>query len=133
MSIDNLGYTKTLEDIASLEEAQEKVQAALKENGFGVISEIDLQATMKEKLGKDVKPYKILGACNPKMAHKALSMDQYLGLMLPCNVIVFENDDQTFTVSFAKPKEMFKLVDKSEMAAVSEEVDAMIRAAFELL
>jgi len=133
MSIDNLGYTKTLEDIASLEEAQEKVQAALKENGFGVISEIDLQATMKEKLGKDVKPYKILGACNPKMAHKALSMDQYLGLMLPCNVIVFENDDQTFTVSFAKPKEMFKLVDKSEMAAVAEEVDAMIRAAFELL
>ena len=85
------------------DQAVEQTVAALKEQGFGVLTEIDVQATLKKKLDVDFQRYVILGACNPPLAHKALSADLTVGLMLPCNVVVYENLDGTSTVSALNP------------------------------
>lgn len=133
MDSSKLGYTKTLTGVTDLATAQDQVTEALKQNGFGVITEIDVTATVKQKLDLDVRPYKILGACNPKLAHEALEFDPYIGLLLPCNVILFENAEGDFVVSFAKPTKLFTLVERPEMASVAEQVDGMIARAFEAL
>jgi len=104
----------------------------LKAEGFGVLTEIDVKATLKKKLDVDFRPYKILGACNPPLAHKALQGEPLIGLLLPCNVVVFEEDGDA-VVSFVNPKEMFKVVENAELQAVAEEVDAKMRRAFEAL
>jgi len=88
------------------EEAVEKVIAALKEQGFGVLTIIDVKATMKEKLGEDFRPYVILGACNPPLAHKALVTDPVVGVMLPCNVTVEENPQGGAITRIANPEVM---------------------------
>jgi uncharacterized protein (DUF302 family) len=88
------------------EEAVEKVIAALKEEGFGVLTRIDVRATLKEKLGEDFRPYVILGACNPPLAHRALSQDAVVGLMLPCNVTVEQDPDGGSTARIATPEMM---------------------------
>ena len=126
------GYTKTLRDV-SFEAALERVTAALKEEGFGVLTEIDVKATLKKKLDVDFRNYKILGACNPPLAHKALSGEPLVGLLLPCNVTVFEEDDGTINVSFIKPSEMFKIVDNPQVAPIAKEVDAKLIRAMEKL
>jgi uncharacterized protein (DUF302 family) len=133
MDSSKLGYTKTLSGVTDLATAQEKATEALKQNGFGIITEIDVEGTVKAKLDIEIRPYKILGACNPKLAHQALAFDPYVGLLLPCNVIVFENPMGEYVVSFAKPTELFTLVDRPEMAGIAEQVDGMIAAAFEAL
>lgn len=133
MRSNGLGYTKKLTHITDLDAAQGAVTAALSEAGFGVITEIDVQATVLAKLGLDMRPYKILGACNPGMAHRALEADAFIGLLLPCNVILFEDDEGQIVVSFARPGELFKLVDRPEMGSLAEQVDGMIRGAFEAL
>ena len=126
------GSTRTLKDV-SYEEALEKVTAALKEEGFGVLTEIDIKATFKKKLNVDWRRYKILGACNPSLAHRALSGEPLIGLLLPCNVTVFEEDDGTINVSFIKPSEMFKVVDNPQVVPIAEEVDAKLLRAMERL
>lgn len=115
------GLTKNLGKVG-FEEAIERVTAALKTEGFGVITEIDVKATLKKKIGADFRNYRILGACNPPIAHQALTQDLMLGLLLPCNVIVFEEDNGGITVSIADPAEMFKIVDRPEMAAIAAQV-----------
>ena len=87
-----LGFTKKLSRVTSIDQALTKVRVALKAQGFGIITRIDVQATMKKKLGINMRPYWILGACNPRLAYKALQADQTLGLLLPCNVVVQESD-----------------------------------------
>lgn len=101
MSTTDLGITT----IVSLpyDQAVERAIAALKEQGFGVLTEIDVKATLKKKLDVDFQRYVILGACNPPLAHKALSTALDVGLMLPCNVVVYENVDGTSTVSALNP------------------------------
>lgn len=96
-----LGITAVLPQ--SYEQVFEAVTAALKEQGFGVLTEIDVKATLKNKLDVDVLPYAILGACNPPLAYRALSADPTVGLMLPCNVVVYDNGDGTTTVSAINP------------------------------
>lgn len=108
------------------DQAIDRVTAALKTEGFGVITEIDVKATLKKKIDVDFRNYKILGACNPPMAHGALSTDLMLGLLLPCNVIVFEEDSGDVTVSIADPAEMFKIVDNPDVAALAEKVRAAL-------
>src|SRR5688500_4483644 len=89
---------------APYDEAIDRAKAALKEQGFGVLTEIDVRATMKEKLGADFRPYVILGACNPPLAQRALSADLGVGLLLPCNVIVYDNGDGTSSVEALDPE-----------------------------
>ena len=122
------GITKNIGNI-DFEDALAKVAEALKGEGFGVLTEIDVKATLKQKLDVEFRKYRILGACNPPLAHRALSGEPLIGLLLPCNVVVFEEDDGTVAVSAIKPAEMFKVVENPELASIADEVDAKLRRA----
>ncbi len=105
------------------EQVVDRVRAALKEEGFGVLTEIDVKATLKEKLDEDFRPYIILGACNPPLAHRALSADAKVGVMLPCNVTVESNDGKS-TVCIANPSAMMStgpLGENPEIVEVANE------------
>ena len=104
---DELGFEVSLE--MPYDMALEKVTAALKVEGFGVLTRIDVQATLKEKLGADFRPYAILGACNPPLAHRALSSDSWVGLMLPCNVTVEAGEQGRTLVRIANPEIMMQV------------------------
>ena len=120
------GYTSNLGRIA-FDEAVDKVTAALKAEGFSVLTDIDVKATMKKKLDVDFRQYRILGACNPPLAHQALTGEPLIGFLLPCNVVVLEEDDGTITVSLANPRELFKVVENDQLLEVAGEVDAKIQ------
>ena len=126
------GYTTSLGKLA-FSDAERRVIEALKSEGFGVLTEIDVKATLKAKLGVDFRPYKILGACNPPLAHRALSAEALIGLLLPCNVVLFEEDDGAITVSIAKPEAMFQPVGNPELLPLVQEVDAKIQRVMQRL
>lgn len=128
----NYGYTKNLGAI-DFDQALGNVAEALKSEGFGVLTEIDVKATLKKKLDVDFRKYRILGACNPPLAHRALSRELLVGLLLPCNVVVFEEDDGSVSVSAIKPSEMFKVIEKEELSSIAGEVDAKLKRALEAI
>ncbi len=105
-----------------MDEAEQKTREALKAEGFGVLTEIDVKKTLKEKIDVDRKPYKILGACNPKLANDALNAEPDLGLLLPCNVVIREEDDGSTTVAIVDPETMFTIVENPEMEALAKDV-----------
>jgi len=126
------GFTTTLTGV-TFEQAIARTMAALKGEGFGVLSDIDLQHAMKEKLGKDIPPYRILGACNPPLAHQAVTAVADIGLLLPCNVIVREEAAGQIVVGFLDPQIMVELVGKPEVKAVADAAEQRLRRACESL
>jgi uncharacterized protein (DUF302 family) len=114
------------------EQAVESVTQALKGEGFGVLTTIDVKATMKEKLDVEHRPYVILGACNPHLAHQALSMDDTIGLLLPCNVVVAETAEGS-EVAIARPKAMLAIAGEGALGTFAEEAEARLSRALDRL
>jgi uncharacterized protein (DUF302 family) len=124
----NYYFSKVLS--GDFDEARARVTEALKKEGFGILMEIDIQAKMKEKLGIDFKRYMILGACSPPNAYRALQAEENIGLMLPCNVIVYEKDGKT-VVSVIKPTVAMQMIQNEELGKIAREVEDQLKRAFD--
>jgi len=131
MQATSYGYGKEIKGI-TLDEAKSRVSDALAKEGFGILTEIDVKATLKKKLDVDFRPYVILGACNPNLAHRALGAEPQIGLLLPCNVVIQQEGDGV-TVSIADPRAMFSLVRNPELEPVVEEADRRLRRVLDAL
>ncbi|MHB1300041.1 MAG: DUF302 domain-containing protein [Burkholderiales bacterium] len=118
------GFSTTLR--ISFADAIAKVTEALRKEGFGVLTDIDVQSTLKSKLNLDMRPYRILGACNPPFAHRAILAEPDIGLLLPCNVLVRAEENGTVTVAFMDPEAVLNLVDKPGMKEIALEVKARL-------
>jgi uncharacterized protein (DUF302 family) len=118
------GFSTTVS--GSINEVRSRVEAALQAEGFGVLTEIDVAATLKKKIDVDRKPYLILGACNPALANQALNADPDIGLLLPCNVVVREEDNGSVTVAFMDPAAVLSLVEKEGVSTLAAEVRARL-------
>ena len=126
-----MGYYLTKTVKTDFNTAIEKITAALKTQGFGVLTEIDLTATLKNKLDVDIKNYKILGACNPNFAYRALQKEDKIGIMLPCNVTVIDQGEGNTEISIVDPKAMMSPVENDELQPFAEEVKGMLEEVME--
>jgi uncharacterized protein (DUF302 family) len=126
----NYGFTKEMD--IPYEKVIEQAREALKKEGFGILTEIDVREKMKDKLGVDMKKYIILGACNPQNAYKAIIAEENIGLMLPCNVIVYEKGSKT-VLSVIRPTAAMQMVDNQELQKVAGEVEAQLKKAFDAI
>lgn len=133
-SYGNPGYaiTRTLTGVG-FDDAVGRARAALAGEGFGVLTEIDVRATLKAKLDVELRPYLILGACNPPLAHQALLAEPGIGALLPCNVVVAENADGTVAISAIDPVSMFGVVGRAEVEPIAREVRGKLERALDKL
>jgi uncharacterized protein (DUF302 family) len=127
-----MGYGNTIHLKTTFAEASERVRDALQEQGFGVLTEIDVQATLRNKLGEEIEDYVILGACNPQLAYQALGVDRQIGLLLPCNVVVRSDGAET-VVEMLDPQVMVTVTGRDELAPVAGEAAQRLRAAMDAL
>jgi len=116
----NVGYDK-------FKEVEKATREILAEHGFGILTEIDAQETLKNKIDADIRPYKILGACNPPFAHKALVLVPEIGALLPCNVIIYENENGRIVVSAMNPKEAMSVVKVDKLNELADEVNEIMK------
>lgn len=130
-TVSQLGITTTLK--TDMLNAEAQVAAALKAEGFGVLTEIDVKATLKQKLDVDFRPYKILGACNPRLAHRALTTAPQIGLLLPCNITLSQIDENTVEVSAIEPLTMLGVIDNPELASIATEAHERLTRAISSL
>ena len=122
------GFTKELNK--PYEAVIEEITAALKNEGFGILTEINIKEKLKEKLGVEFRKYIILGACSPANAYKSLQVEENIGLMLPCNVIVYEKDGKT-VLSVIKPATAMQMIDNAELKKIAEQVEDQLKRAFD--
>lgn len=125
-----MDYKKKRSIDSGFEEAVEKVKASLKEQGFGVLMEIDMEETLKKKLDVDYRRYVILGACNPSNAYKALQTEQDIGLMLPCNVIIYEEAEKT-VIAAIRPTVSMGMIDNDELKGIAEMIESSLGKAID--
>ena len=131
--MDETGYGLRVEVSAPYEQAVERTTAALKAEGFGVLTTIDVKQTIKQKLDKDFRKYVILGACNPPLAHRALETELEIGLVLPCNLIVYENGPGKSVVTAMAPLSAMSVVGNPRLMPVAQEADQRLRRALHAL
>ncbi|RLC06109.1 MAG: ABC transporter ATP-binding protein [Deltaproteobacteria bacterium] len=124
----NYGFSKEID--ASFEEALDRVSNELKKEGFGILSQIDVAGKFKEKLGIDFKKYTILGACNPPSAHKAILVEENIGLMLPCNVIIYERQNK-IVVSIIKPTVAMTMIGNVELEQIASTIEKKLKKVFD--
>ena len=129
--MNDTAYTLSGTTTLDFAEAVARVRNALRDEGFGVLTEIDVQATLEEKLGEEMPPYLILGACNPPYAHRALGMEPELGALLPCNVVVYVQPDGTTRVSGADAVAMLGLVGRVELEPIADEIQEKVERALQ--
>jgi uncharacterized protein (DUF302 family) len=127
------GYSIRTDTDLTFDAAIEKVTASLKEQGFGVLTEIDVSATLKKKIDVDFPRYTILGACNPKLAHQTLQAEREIGLLLPCNVIVYEKEEGGVAVAAMNPAEAMSVVKNDAIAPIAGEVTDKLKKAISAL
>ena len=123
----NYGYKRTVE--LSFEEVDDRIRSSLEEQGFGVLTEIDVKNTLKKKLDKDFQKYTILGACNPPLAFEALEDEQAIGLLLPCNVVLWENEDSTTTIAAIDADKMMDIVKNNQLYSLAKKVNTLLKKA----
>ena len=123
----NYGYKRTVE--LSFEEVDDRIRSSLEEQGFGVLTEIDVKNTLKKKLDKDFQKYTILGACNPPLAFEALEDEQAIGLLLPCNVVLWENEDSSTTIAAIDVDKMMTIVKNNQLYNLAKKVNTLLKKA----
>jgi len=123
----NYGYKRTVE--LSFEEVDDRIRSSLEEQGFGVLTEIDVKNTLKKKLDKDFQKYTILGACNPPLAFEALKDEQAIGLLLPCNVVLWENEDSSTTIAAIDADKMMTIVKNNQLYNLAKKVNTLLKKA----
>ncbi len=128
-----MSYGMTVRVPAAYVPTVERVREALKDQGFGVLTEIDVRATLRQKLGAEMEEYVILGACNPPLAKRALDADRDIGLLLPCNVVVRADGPDATLVQALDPQVMVEVTGRAELKAVADEATARLRAALDML
>jgi uncharacterized protein (DUF302 family) len=130
-----MGMALATELRTTFDDAVNRTREALSEQGFGVLTEIDVKATLKQKLGEDMEDYLILGACNPPLAHRAVSIDRQIGLLLPCNVVVRSDPDEAdvVIVEAMDPQVLVDVTGEAELRPVADEVATKLRAAIDAL
>lgn len=131
--MNKLGYSAEFPKSLGFEKIEQTVIKLLAEEKFGILTEIDVKATFKKKMDIDFRPYKILGACNPPRANKVLNADLELGLLLPCNVVIYENDNEMVVVSLINAYAMFEIVDNDSIKDVATEVSEIFNSVLEKL
>ena len=122
-------YSKDIE--LSFEDAEHKVRDALMDIGFGILTEINMKDAFKAKLDLDYKNYKILGACNPKLAHEALDSEKLIGILMPCNILVIDNEDQTSKIVFPYAKSLLEVTKNNDIFELADKVDDLLKSAFD--
>mgnify|MGYP001377702949 FL=1 len=121
-------YSKNIK--SNFQDTENKVKEVLADIGFGVLTEINMRDAFKMKLDLDYKNYKILGACNPQLAHEALGSESLIGILMPCNILVIDNEDQTTKVVFPKAESLLEVTDNKDIFLLADKVDKLLKEAF---
>ncbi len=122
-------YSKDIE--SNFQDTENKVRESLMDIGFGVLTEINMKEAFKSKLDLDYKNYKILGACNPTLAHEALDSESLIGILMPCNILVIDNENQTTKIVFPNAKSLLEVTDNKDIFKLADKVDDLLKKAFD--
>ena len=124
-------YSKDIE--SCFEDTEHKIRDALMDVGFGVLTEINMKDAFKEKLNLEYKNYKILGACNPTLAHKALESESLIGILMPCNILLIDNENQSTKIVFPNAKSLLEVTENDAISDLANKVDDLLRSAFDVI